>query len=260
MCLGFDHATDGWLISVYTHTTHTTSYRIECVIYSFRRCLYVDLSLIEAHAYHLYTDHTIVDTVEYRAQCGFRIRVIGKHCATQPMLMMTVQVYKWTLYTCVVGIAAQNKSVWATTDNSDKLPFARCQNVDSNQWKITACQRTTCVNNDWMRECTISPKFFLGQCQHRISWHLIYLFLSFLFLPCQFLEFWGSRHFVTFMLFLGMANAYVMRTNMSVAIVAMVNHTHIDAHNEEVFDDECPDYNQTTEVSVHQWASCRVYR
>jgi len=27
------------------------------------------------------------------------------------------------------------------------------------------------------------------------------------------------------MLFLGMANAYVMRTNMSVAIVAMVNHT-----------------------------------
>ena len=29
------------------------------------------------------------------------------------------------------------------------------------------------------------------------------------------------------MLFLGMANAYVMRTNMSVAIVAMVNHTAI---------------------------------
>ena len=37
----------------------------------------------------------------------------------------------------------------------------------------------------------------------------------------------GSRHVVTFMLFLGMANAYVMRTNMSVAIVAMVNHTAI---------------------------------
>ncbi|XP_049819870.1 putative inorganic phosphate cotransporter isoform X2 [Aethina tumida] len=35
----------------------------------------------------------------------------------------------------------------------------------------------------------------------------------------------GARHFVTFMLFLGMANAYIMRTNMSVAIVAMVNHT-----------------------------------
>ncbi|KAH8301021.1 hypothetical protein KR044_011540, partial [Drosophila immigrans] len=36
-----------------------------------------------------------------------------------------------------------------------------------------------------------------------------------------------SRFFVTFMLFMGMANAYVMRTNMSVAIVAMVNHTAI---------------------------------
>ncbi|ALC48205.1 CG6978 [Drosophila busckii] len=36
------------------------------------------------------------------------------------------------------------------------------------------------------------------------------------------------RFFVTFMLFLGMANAYVMRTNMSVAIVAMVNHTAIE--------------------------------
>ncbi|XP_018325096.1 putative inorganic phosphate cotransporter isoform X2 [Agrilus planipennis] len=36
---------------------------------------------------------------------------------------------------------------------------------------------------------------------------------------------WGTRHTVTFMLFLGMANAYIMRTNMSVAIVAMVNHT-----------------------------------
>lgn len=35
----------------------------------------------------------------------------------------------------------------------------------------------------------------------------------------------GTRHIVIFMLFLGMANAYVMRTNMSVAIVAMVNHT-----------------------------------
>ncbi|KAH1003188.1 hypothetical protein HUJ05_011128 [Dendroctonus ponderosae] len=39
----------------------------------------------------------------------------------------------------------------------------------------------------------------------------------------------GTRHFVTFMLFLGMANAYVMRTNMSVAIVAMVNHSAIGA-------------------------------
>ncbi|KAH8386997.1 hypothetical protein KR093_003993 [Drosophila rubida] len=36
-----------------------------------------------------------------------------------------------------------------------------------------------------------------------------------------------SRFWVTIMLLLGMANAYVMRTNMSVAIVAMVNHTAI---------------------------------
>ncbi|KAI5703344.1 hypothetical protein M8J76_005777 [Diaphorina citri] len=33
----------------------------------------------------------------------------------------------------------------------------------------------------------------------------------------------GYRHWTTFMLFIGMANAYVMRTNMSVAIVAMTN-------------------------------------
>ncbi|EDW26590.1 GL12902 [Drosophila persimilis] len=39
-----------------------------------------------------------------------------------------------------------------------------------------------------------------------------------------------ARNFVIFMLFLGMANAYVMRTNMSVAIVAMVNHTAISDH------------------------------
>lgn len=37
-----------------------------------------------------------------------------------------------------------------------------------------------------------------------------------------------------------MANAYVMRTNMSVAIVAMVNHTAIE-QGAEVFDDECPE-------------------
>lgn len=65
-----------------------------------------------------------------------------------------------------------------------------------------------------------------------------------------FAEKFGSRHFVTFMLFLGMANAYVMRTNMSVAIVAMVNHTAIDAGNKDIFDDECPNYiNTTTPVS-----------
>ncbi|XP_069689174.1 putative inorganic phosphate cotransporter isoform X1 [Periplaneta americana] len=48
----------------------------------------------------------------------------------------------------------------------------------------------------------------------------------------------GTRHIVTFMLFLGMANAYVMRTNMSVAIVAMVNHTAL-PKDDTVEDDEC---------------------
>lgn len=46
-----------------------------------------------------------------------------------------------------------------------------------------------------------------------------------------------------------MANAYVMRTNMSVAIVAMVNHTWLDMEaGEEILDDECPDYNATAQA------------
>lgn len=47
------------------------------------------------------------------------------------------------------------------------------------------------------------------------------------------------------MIFLGMANAYVMRTNMSVAIVAMVNHTYIESgHDDDGYiDNECPDNN-----------------
>ncbi|XP_057650844.1 putative inorganic phosphate cotransporter isoform X2 [Diorhabda carinulata] len=56
------------------------------------------------------------------------------------------------------------------------------------------------------------------------------------------LGWFGTRHTVTFMLFLGMANAYIMRTNMSVAIVAMVNHTAIghSSHDSAIsVDDEC---------------------
>lgn len=54
------------------------------------------------------------------------------------------------------------------------------------------------------------------------------------------------------MLFLGMANAYIMRTNMSVAIVAMVNQSAL--MDESVpFDNECPanpiDSNVEEEVS-----------
>ncbi|XP_076244130.1 putative inorganic phosphate cotransporter protein picot isoform X2 [Calliopsis andreniformis] len=62
----------------------------------------------------------------------------------------------------------------------------------------------------------------------------------------------GSRHIVTFMLFLGMANAYVMRTNMSVAIVAMVNHTAI-TETEEIPTNECG-YENTVNAS-HNAAS-----
>lgn len=49
----------------------------------------------------------------------------------------------------------------------------------------------------------------------------------------------GTRHFVTLMLFFGMANAYTMRTNMSVAIVAMVNHTALPKL-PTVVTEECP--------------------
>lgn len=60
----------------------------------------------------------------------------------------------------------------------------------------------------------------------------------------------ATRYFVTFMLFLGMANAYVMRTNMSVAIVAMVNHSAITENHDTYVDNECPDVNYT-EVDHH---------
>lgn len=50
------------------------------------------------------------------------------------------------------------------------------------------------------------------------------------------------------MLFLGMANAYVMRTNMSVAIVAMTNQTFIKQGHEDIFDDECPNTNYTAQT------------
>jgi len=64
----------------------------------------------------------------------------------------------------------------------------------------------------------------------------VYIMLFYVFLTVRF----GKRHIVTFMIFLGMANAYIMRTNMSVAIVAMVNHTAI-KNNDEVIEveDKC---------------------
>lgn len=74
----------------------------------------------------------------------------------------------------------------------------------------------------------------------------------------SFLSFLGLRHWVTFMLFLGMANAYVMRTNMSVAIVAMVNHTAAHESNEPQ-GNECGGYYNSTpdpsEDGEYEWDS-----
>lgn len=71
----------------------------------------------------------------------------------------------------------------------------------------------------------------------------------------------GTRHVVTFMLFLGMANAYIMRTNMSVAIVAMVNHTAITESYIE-YTNECetvPSINSTQNVStIHAIIKCKL--
>ncbi|XP_068633122.1 putative inorganic phosphate cotransporter isoform X1 [Battus philenor] len=62
----------------------------------------------------------------------------------------------------------------------------------------------------------------------------------------------GTRHWVTFMLFLGMANAYIMRTNMSVAIVAMVNHTALPV-DKEAIDTECGNVDSNaTSVAASQ--------
>lgn len=80
--------------------------------------------------------------------------------------------------------------------------------------------------------------------------YFVFLFFLFFFILLPLTELLGTRHFVTCMLFLGMANAYVMRTNMSVAIVAMVNHTFVEEGIEEVFDDECKEYNLTTPANV----------
>lgn len=74
------------------------------------------------------------------------------------------------------------------------------------------------------------------------------LFQKFNFCICFVAGWLGSRHIMTFMLFLGMANAYVMRTNMSVAIVAMVNHTAI-GKDPDVLDDECFSPEQTPTLS-----------
>lgn len=64
---------------------------------------------------------------------------------------------------------------------------------------------------------------------------------------------------VTLMLFLGMANAYVMRVNMSVAIVAMVNQTAL-PKDATVPDDECGGvYSSNSSSAVSERGSSIVY-
>jgi hypothetical protein len=59
-----------------------------------------------------------------------------------------------------------------------------------------------------------------------------------------------------------MANAYVMRTNMSVAIVAMVNHTAL-PRDDTVSDDECDSDNSSNswvaEMSKHSQVMVRTH-
>uniref|UniRef100_A0A6A7G258 Sialin n=1 Tax=Hirondellea gigas TaxID=1518452 RepID=A0A6A7G258_9CRUS len=64
----------------------------------------------------------------------------------------------------------------------------------------------------------------------------------------KFLGCLGVRHLVGFLGFLGFANVYAMRVNLSVAIVAMVNHTAI-PHVNATSSDVCPvpDTNTTTD-------------
>ncbi|KYN19927.1 Putative inorganic phosphate cotransporter [Trachymyrmex cornetzi] len=63
----------------------------------------------------------------------------------------------------------------------------------------------------------------------------------------------GKRHMVTFMIFLGMANAYIMRTNMSVAIVAMVNHTAIKSNDEVIeIEDKCGEITNETDAAERE--------
>ncbi len=45
-----------------------------------------------------------------------------------------------------------------------------------------------------------------------------------------FLEWWGARHTFTVMGFMGLANLYAMRVNLSVAIVAMTNTGNYESH------------------------------
>lgn len=60
---------------------------------------------------------------------------------------------------------------------------------------------------------------------------------------------WGTRHTLVLLGFLGFANVYAMRVNLSVTIVAMVNHTAI-PHINQTSVDICPEPPGTAHDSV----------
>lgn len=69
--------------------------------------------------------------------------------------------------------------------------------------------------------------------------------------------FFPTRYFMTLMLFMGMANAYIMRTNMSVAIVAMVNQTYAQGDSGVIIN-ECvnqPEIKEVINDGQFNWSS-----
>jgi ACS family sodium-dependent inorganic phosphate cotransporter-like MFS transporter 5 len=62
---------------------------------------------------------------------------------------------------------------------------------------------------------------------------------------------WGTRHTLVLLGFLGFANVYAMRVNLSVTIVAMVNHTAI-PHANQTDTDVCPNPSPSNQTSLIQ--------
>lgn len=75
--------------------------------------------------------------------------------------------------------------------------------------------------------------------------------------PSEDSSFPKTRHILGLMGFLGFANVYAMRVNLSVAIVAMVNHTALPQTNIS-FSDTCPVFTNITTHPV-KYIDCLNY-